>query len=188
MVELSPVMLLNEIPVIAPAAKPPEASLATIVDTPFAELALLVTVNVAPVDWFAVKVWAPERPTPETARVSVALFTVGSCEVSARVPVVAGRVRTVPVPAMAVGRSWIVPDVEPGRVTLEIPVRARFAVVRFSATDVVPINTAELPRTVEVRVPVTFAAGRLVSAAPDPEKVAVMVPAEKFPLASRWTT
>jgi hypothetical protein len=89
---------------------------------------------------------------------------------------------------MAVGRSWIVPDVEPGRVTLEMPVRARFAVARFRATDVVPINTAELPSTVEVRVPVTFAAGRLVSAAPDPEKVAVIVFAAKLPEASRWTT
>jgi hypothetical protein len=35
-VELSPVMLLNEVPVIAPAANPPEASRKTIVEAPFA--------------------------------------------------------------------------------------------------------------------------------------------------------
>jgi hypothetical protein len=52
-----------------------------------------------------------------------------------------------------------------------IPVRARLPVVLFSATEVVPINTAELPRTVLVRVPVTFAAGTLVSDAPEPENV-----------------
>jgi hypothetical protein len=40
-VELSPVMLLKEVPVIAPAAKFPEASLSTIVETVFEAVALV---------------------------------------------------------------------------------------------------------------------------------------------------
>jgi hypothetical protein len=54
------------------------------------------------------------------------------------VPVAAGRV-IVFVPAVAAGCSVIVPEVEPGNATLVIPVSARFAVVRFSATAVVPM-------------------------------------------------
>jgi hypothetical protein len=64
--------------VTVPAEKFPLASRATMVEAVFALVALLVTVNVAPVLWFAVNVWEPERPVPETARVSVASFTVGS--------------------------------------------------------------------------------------------------------------
>jgi hypothetical protein len=59
-------------------------------------------------------------------------------EVRASVPVVAGSV-TVP-PAAAAGWRVVVPDDEPGRATLEIPVRARFADERLSATLVVPTN------------------------------------------------
>jgi hypothetical protein len=67
-----------------------------------------------------------------------------------------------------------------------IPVRAKLPVVLFSATEVVPMNTAELPRTVLVRVPVTFAPGTLVSDAPEPLNVVpVTVPGKDvFPEAS----
>jgi hypothetical protein len=68
------------------------------------------------------------------------------------VPEAAGRV-TVVVPAAADACSVVVPEVEPGNATLVIPVRARFAVVRFSATEVVPIKTFELPKIVDERVP-----------------------------------
>jgi hypothetical protein len=56
--------------VIVPALKFPDASRATIVEAVFADVALDVTVNVEFVDWFAVNVAEPERPTPDTARVS----------------------------------------------------------------------------------------------------------------------
>jgi hypothetical protein len=48
----------------------PDASRATIVEAVFADVALEDTVNVEFVDWFAVNVAEPERPTPDTARVS----------------------------------------------------------------------------------------------------------------------
>ena len=55
--------------VIVPALKFPEASLATIVDTVFAEVALEVTVNVVAEP--PLKVVEPERPVPDVFRVKV---------------------------------------------------------------------------------------------------------------------
>ena len=69
----------------------------------------------------------------------MALLTVGRSEVNAKVPVVAGSVRTVPVPATALGVIWAEPDVAPGSVTLVMPVNAWLAELRFNATAVVPI-------------------------------------------------
>jgi hypothetical protein len=61
--------------VIVPALKLPEASRATSVETVFKLVALDATVNVELPDWLAVKVAEPDRPVPETARVSVPLLT-----------------------------------------------------------------------------------------------------------------
>jgi hypothetical protein len=93
----------------------------------------------------------------------IVLVTVPVSPVVITVPLVAGRVIVV-VPAVAAGCSVTVPDVEPGRATLEIPVRARFAEERFSATWVVPIKCEAVAIA-----------------------VAVMVPAVKLPEASRAT-
>jgi hypothetical protein len=62
--------------VIVPALKLPEASRATMVLAVFALVALDVTVKVAALLWLAVKVWEPESPVPETARVKVPLLTL----------------------------------------------------------------------------------------------------------------
>lgn len=123
--------------VIVPALKLPEASRATMVDPVLALVALEVTVNVLAPDWLAVKVAEPDKPVPEVASVSVPLLTVGMSEVNAMVPVAAGIVIVV-VPATALGCSVVVPDVEPGNATLEIPVSAWLAEARLSATAVVP--------------------------------------------------
>ena len=78
--------------------------------------------------------------TPASSLDEVAANTLNLFPVSATVPLVAGSVITVPVPATAEAITCAVPDDVPGRVTLLIPVRARFAEVRFSATLVVPMN------------------------------------------------
>ena len=64
--------------VIVPAEKLPEASRATIVDAVLALVALEVTVNVAALDWLAVKVCDPDKPVPDTASVNVPLFTLAA--------------------------------------------------------------------------------------------------------------
>jgi len=60
--------------VIVPALKLPEASLATIVDTVLALVALDVTVNEDAPAWFAVKDAEPDKPVPETANVRAPSF------------------------------------------------------------------------------------------------------------------
>ena len=122
---------------IVPAEKLPDASRATMVDAVFALVALDVTVNVDAPAWLAVNVAEPDRPVPDTPIVSVPLLTVGKSEVSAIVPVVAGIVMVV-APAIALGCNVVVPEVDPGIVTLEIPVNAWLAEARFKATAVVP--------------------------------------------------
>ena len=122
---------------IVPALKLPDASRATTVEAVFKLVALDVTVNVELPDWLAVNVAEPDKPVPDTAIVSVPLLTVGKSEVNAIVPVVAGIVMVV-APATALGCSVVVPEVEPGIVTLEIPVNAWLAELRFKATAVVP--------------------------------------------------
>lgn len=88
--------------VIVPAVKLPEASRATIVLAVLALVALEVIVKVDAPDWLAVNVADPDNPVPETPIVNVPLAI---SEVSAIVPVTAGIVITVPVPATAVGMS-----------------------------------------------------------------------------------
>jgi hypothetical protein len=66
--------LPDNVAVIVPAEKLPEASRATIVETVFALVAFEVTVNVLEVDWLAVNVAEPDRPVPDTAIVNVPLF------------------------------------------------------------------------------------------------------------------
>jgi hypothetical protein len=83
--------------VMVPAVKFPLESRATTVDEVFAEVALEVTVKVELPDWLAVKLADPDRPTPETARVSVPLFTVGKSASVARVPEVGNVTLVVPV-------------------------------------------------------------------------------------------
>jgi hypothetical protein len=76
-----PVVLLDVVAlpdreaVMVPALKLPEASRATIVEPVLAFVAFDATVNVEFPDWLAVKVAEPDRPVPETARVSVPLLT-----------------------------------------------------------------------------------------------------------------
>jgi hypothetical protein len=71
---------------------------------------------------------------------NIVLVTVPVSPVVTKVPVLAGRVSTIPVPATALGISCTDPEVAPGRVTLLIPVRARLAEALFRATEVVPIK------------------------------------------------
>jgi hypothetical protein len=104
--------------VIVPAVKLPEASLATIVLTVLADVALLVTVKVLPPAWLAVKEAEPESPVPETASVSVPSLTVGISEVRATVPVALGRVRVrlaVNVVGTKVTAKLVVPPALPAR-------------------------------------------------------------------------
>jgi hypothetical protein len=80
---------------------------------------------------------------------NMVFVTVPVSAVVITVPVTAGRVMVLE-PATAIGCRTMVPEVAPGRVTLEIPVRARFAEARFRATEVVPINVVSaLNATVE---------------------------------------
>ena len=70
---------------------------------------------------------------------NIVLVTVPESPVVTTVPVVAGKVITVLVPAVAAGIICTLPDVLPGSVTLDMPVSAKLALVRFKATAVVPI-------------------------------------------------
>ena len=87
-----------KVAVIVPALKLPEESRATIAEAVFALVALDVTVKVALVAWFAVKVCEPDNPVPETASVKVPLLTVVGAVHEAVVPV---EVSTVPLEPMA---------------------------------------------------------------------------------------
>lgn len=98
---------------------------------------------------------------------SMVLVTVPVSPDVMTVPVVAGMVKTVPVPAVAAGINWTEPEVEPGKVTLVMPVNAWLADARFNATEVVPTNSDELPSTPDGIVPLRFPAVRLVKLAPD---------------------
>ena len=107
--------------------------------------------------------------------------TVPVSPVVTNVPVVAGIVIDV-VPAVAVGVTVIVPDVEPGIAMEVIPVNPRLAVVLFNATEVVPTNSAELPRTPLGIVPDKLPAVKLVKFAPDTDpKLALQVPLVTVP-------
>jgi hypothetical protein len=68
---------------------------------------------------------------------NIALVTVPVSPVVITVPVTGGKV-IVLVPAIAVGCKIIVPEVEPGRATDEIPVNAWLEDDLFNATAVVP--------------------------------------------------
>ena len=76
---------------------------------------------------------------------SIVLVTVPVSPVVTTVPVVAGKVMTVPVPAAAAGVSCTEPLVEPGSVTLLIPVKARLALLLLRATEVVPTKRLLFP-------------------------------------------
>jgi hypothetical protein len=73
--------------VTALAEKFPDASRKTIVEAVFALVAFDVTVNVAALDWFAVNVWEPDNPLPETFIVNVPLFTLLAVVAVAALPV-----------------------------------------------------------------------------------------------------
>ena len=72
--------LPDNVAVIVPALKLPEASRATIAEAVFKLVALDVTVNVAALDWLAVKVCEPDKPVPDTFIVNVPLFTPAAVE------------------------------------------------------------------------------------------------------------
>jgi hypothetical protein len=173
-----------------PELPDPPALAAPVVSVIAPEVFVPATFPTAPVD----KVSAPEVPFVAVA-VPVDKVTVpeAAAELPDRISIkpVVPEVVVVPVkmsiaPELAdvvlvVKKSRSVVPVPP--VTDVIPVRAKLPVVLFSATEVVPMNTAELPSTVLVRVPVTFAPGTLVSDAPEPINVVpVIVPGkEVFP-------
>ena len=95
------------------------------------------------------------------------------------VPVVAGSVSIVPVPAIAAGITCTVPLVLPGSVTLVMPASARFALDLLSATLVVPIYVVSArSATVESTAIVTAALPlKLVPERPVPiVKALVVVP------------
>ena len=145
----------NNVAVIVPALKLPEASLATTLLTVFVLVAS--TAIVAAVDPLY-DVPVRNEPNVNVAKLlpseipeivlfanlllamepaNIVLVTVDVSPVVITVPVVAGNV-IVLVPAIAAACNVTVPDVEPGNCTLEIPVNAWFALERFSATAVVP--------------------------------------------------
>jgi hypothetical protein len=73
-----------------------------------------------------------------------------------------------------------VPEVEPGKATLEIPVKAKFAEARLRATAVVPMFRVELPSTPVGIVPDKLPAVSEVKFAPDtapkePDQVPVVI-------------
>ena len=70
---------------------------------------------------------------------SMVLVTDPVSPVVTTVPVVAGSVNTVPVPAIAVEIICTDPLVIPGKVTEEIPVNAKLALTVLSVIGVVPI-------------------------------------------------
>jgi hypothetical protein len=173
-----------------PELPDPPALAAPVVSVIAPEVFVPPTFPTAPVD----KVSAPEVPFEAVA---VPVDRVVAPETAAESP---DRIRTAPVVpevvvvpvkisiapeladvVFAVKKSRSVVPVPP--VTDVIPVRAKLPVVLFSATEVVPINRDELPSTVDVRVPVTFAAGMFVRDAPEPINVVpVTVPGkEVFP-------
>jgi len=123
----------------------------------YVELVAVFALKPVPVPTVTV---APEAAAAPILRVSVPLFTVGISVVRATVPVEAGSV-IVFVPAIEVGCRTIAPLVAPGKETLEIPVRARFADALDSDTDVVPIKC-----TSPVRATVPVVAGRVIVVAP----------------------
>ena len=77
--------------------------------------------------------------TPASSAEVVVANTLNLLFVRAIVPLEAGSVITVPVPAAAVGIICAVPLVDPGNVILVIPVKAKLALARLRATAVVPI-------------------------------------------------
>ena len=70
--------LPDNVAVIVPALKLPEASRATIAEPVLAFVALDDTVNVALPAWLAVKVCEPDKPVPDTFIVNVPLFTLAA--------------------------------------------------------------------------------------------------------------
>jgi hypothetical protein len=78
--DVAVVALPDNVAVIVPALKLPEASRATIAEAVFRLVALDVTVNVALPAWLAVNVCEPDKPVPDTAIVSVPLFTPAAVE------------------------------------------------------------------------------------------------------------
>lgn len=97
---------------------------------------------------------------------NIVLVTVPVSPDVMTVPVVAGKVKTVPVPAVAAGIISTDPELEPGIVIDKTPPNAKFADARFKATPVVPMYTVEFPRTVLGIVPTKLPAVRFVKLAP----------------------
>ena len=136
--------------VIVPALKFPEASLATIVDTVFAEVALEVTVNVVAEP--PLKVVEPERPVPEVARVKVfgvLAVTVILVEPLKETPLIVLAVcNVVAVEALPVKAAVIVPALKFPEASLATIVDTVFVVAEFnpsskSASKPLPVPSFE---------------------------------------------
>ena len=168
---LTLVALPDNVAVIVPALKLPEPSRATRVEAVLASVAFDATVKDEEPDWLAEKVAEPDNPVPDTAIVNVPLFTVGTSEVSAIVPVVAGIVMVV-VPAAAAALNTVVPDVDPLKVA---PAPPTVGVVNDGlVSDGLLLKTTE-PEPVDEVTPVPpFATGRV----PDTEVARPIFPQE----------
>jgi len=129
--------------VIVPALKFPEPSLATIVDTVFAEVALEVTVNVVAEP--PLKVAEPERPVPEVARVKV--FGVLAVTV-----ILAEPLKETPLIVLAVCNIVAVPAFP----SILTPVNVCDADALLRAIEVVPINGKSYLRLLKVLYHLNF--------------------------------
>lgn len=111
---------------------------------------------------------------------NIELVTVPVSPVVTTIPVVAGSVIIVPVPAVEAGITWIEPDVDPGSVTELIPVSAKLALALFRATAVVPMYVVSVEFAIPVTTPVTPLTLRTpvfaIVTAPEPSKLVPLSP------------
>ena len=77
-------------------------------------------------------------PTVTEEFTNIVLVTLAVSPVDTKLPVVKGRVR-VGVPAAAAATICAVPEPDPGKLILVMPVKAKFAVDRLRTTAVVPM-------------------------------------------------
>ena len=132
MADVAVVALPLKAAVIVPAEKLPDASRATMADAVFAFVAVVAEFETLPAVEIVLSLVSAIDPA------NIVLVTVPVSPDVIAVPVVAGSVKTVPVPATAAGTTCTDPDVDPGIVALKIPVNAWLAEARFKATAVVP--------------------------------------------------
>ena len=124
--------------VMVPAEKFPLASRNTIVEPVFAFVALDVTVKVAALDWFAVKVCVPDIPLPLVFMVSVPLFTVGCVAL----------IVTAPVPPVGLIVTFVPATIEPTPATAPVnPLKDCTPILVMVTVPVAPDTEIPVPAT-----------------------------------------